>query len=370
MRGSIRIGTVYGIPIAIHPSWLVVFGLVAWQLATAELPGALPGWSTTTYWVAGLATSLLAFASVLVHELGHSWVASRNGIPIRSITLFIFGGVASIAQEPSSPAVELRIAIAGPATSFGLAFVFHQLGRVATGVAVLSVPAVWLGGLNLTVALFNCLPGFPLDGGRVLRAAVWRRTGDLQRATRAAAIAGEGIGLGLMGLGMIAVLAGNLGGLWPILIGWFLQTAASASLAQSHLGGVLRGVTVEQVMTRDCARVPRALPLDRLVEEEVLARGHRCFFVASDGHLDGLLTLHEVRAVPRASWANVTAAEVMRASRDLVTARPEDDLLTTMQRMDDAGVAQLPVVSGGALLGMVSREQLVHYVRARAELGA
>jgi CBS domain-containing protein len=172
-----------------------------------------------------------------------------------------------------------------------------------------------------------------------------------------------------MGLGVIAVLSGNLAGLWPILIGWFLQTAASASLAQSRIGSLLRGMTVEDVMARHCARVPPALPLDRLVEEEVLARGHRCFFVASDGHLDGLLTLHEVRAVPRTSWANVTAAEVMRASPDLVTARP-DDLLTAMQRMDDAGVAQLPVVSGGALHGMVSREQLVHYVRARADFGA
>jgi Zn-dependent protease len=369
MRGSIRIGTVYGIPIAIHPSWVFVFGLLAWQLAAAVLPAASPGWSMTTYWVAGLATSLIAFASVLLHELGHSWVATRNGIPIRSITLFIFGGVSRIAREPSSPAVELRIALAGPATSLALALVFHQLARVATGVPVLAAPAAWLGGLNLTVALFNCLPGFPLDGGRVLRAALWRRMGDFQRATRAAAMAGEGIGLGLMGLGVVAVLAGNPAGLWSILIGWFLQTAASASLAQSHLGGLLRGVTVEQVMARDCARVPRALPLDRLVEEEVLARGHRCFFVASDGHLDGLLTLHEVRAVPRTSWANVTAAEVMRASQDLVTARPEDDLLTAIQRMDDAGVGQLPVVSRDRLVGMVSREQLLRYLRARTELG-
>ena len=368
MRGSIRIGTVYGIPIAIHPSWLFVFGLLAWQLAAAELPRTSPGWATTTYWVAGLVTSLLAFASVLLHELGHSWVAIRHGIAIRSITLFIFGGVSRIAQEPPSPGVELRIAVAGPATSLALAFVFGQLGRSLTGVPVLSAPAAWLSGLNLTVALFNCLPGFPLDGGRVLRAALWRRMGDFQRATRAAATAGEGIGLGLMGLGVVAVLAGNLAGLWPILIGWFLQTAASASLAQSHLGGLLRGVTVEDVMARDCARVPPALPLDRLVEEEVLARGHRCFFVASDGHLDGLLTLHEVRAVPRTSWANVTAADVMRASRDLVTARPEDDLLAAMQRMDDAGVGQLPVVSRGTLVGMVSREQLLRYLRARTEL--
>src|ERR1051326_6885028 len=187
MRGSIRIGAIYGIPIAIHPSWLFVFGLLTWQLAAVELPGASPGWSTTTYWVAGFATSLIAFASVLVHELGHSWVAIRNGIPIRSITLFIFGGVSQIQQEPSSPGVELRIALAGPATSLALAFVFDQFGRLATGIPVLAAPAGWLGVLNLTVALFNCLPGFPLDGGRVLRAALWRRMGDLQRATRGAA---------------------------------------------------------------------------------------------------------------------------------------------------------------------------------------
>jgi Zn-dependent protease len=292
MRGSIRIGTVYGIPIAIHPSWVFVFGLLGWQLAAAELPAASPGWPTTAYWVAGLATSLIAFVSVLVHELGHSWIAIRNGIPIRSITLFIFGGVSQIAREPSSPGVELRIALAGPATSLALAFVFDQLGRVASGVPVLATPAAWLGGLNLTVALFNCLPGFPLDGGRALRAALWRRMGDLQRATRAAAMSGEGIGLALMGLGVIVVLHGNVGGLWPILVGWFLQAAAATSLEQSHLGGLLRGVTVSQVMTRDFSRVPRTLPLDRLVEDEVFGRGHRCFFVAEDGRLDGLLTLH------------------------------------------------------------------------------
>jgi Zn-dependent protease len=369
MRGSIRIGTVFGIPIAIHPSWVFVFGLLAWQLAAAVLPDASPGWSTTTYWVAGLATSLIAFASVLLHELGHSWVAIRNGIPIRSITLFIFGGVSRIGQEPSSPAVELRIALAGPATSLALALVFHQLSRVTTGVPVLATPAAWLGGLNLTVALFNCLPGFPLDGGRVLRAALWRRMGDFQRATRTASVAGESIGLGLMGLGVIAVLSGNLAGLWPILVGLFLRTAASASLAQSYLGGLLRGVTVGEVMTRDCARVPYELPLDRLVEEGVLARGQRCFCVASDGHLEGLLTLHEVRAVPRTSWAHVTAGEVMRASPHVVTVRPEDDLFAAMQRMDDAGVRQLPVVSRGTLVGMLSREQLLRYLRVRTELG-
>jgi Zn-dependent protease/CBS domain-containing protein len=370
MRGSIRIGAVHGIPIAIHPSWVFVFGLLAWQLAAAELPGASPGWSTTTYWAAGLVTSLIAFASVLAHELGHSWVAIRNGIPIRSITLFIFGGVSRIAQEPSSPGVELRIALAGPATSLALAFVFDQLDRFAAGAPVLATPAAWLGGLNLTVALFNCLPGFPLDGGRVLRAALWRRMGDLQRATRAAAMVGEGIGFGLMGLGVIAVLHGNVGGLWPILVGWFLQAAAAMSFEQSHLGGMLRGVTVDQVMTHDFARVPRTLPLDRLVEDEVLGRGHRCFLVANNGHLEGLLTLHEVKAVPRTSWTNVTAGEVMRASANVITLRPEDDLLMAMQRMDDAGVGQLPVVSQGTLVGMVSREQLLHYVRARAELGA
>ena len=369
MRGSIRIGAVYGIPIAIHPSWVFVFGLLAWQLAAAVLPGASPGWSTTTYWVAGFATSLLAFASVLLHELGHSWVATRNAIPIRSITLFIFGGVSRIAREPSSPAVELRIALAGPATSLAFALVFHQLARVATGIPVLAAPAAWLGGLNLTVALFNCLPGFPLDGGRVLRAALWRPHGRLPARDARGSRCGGGHRPRPHRARRDRRALRQPGRALADPDRWFLQTAASVSLAQSRLGGLLRGVTVEDVMTRDCARVPRALPLDRLVEEEVLARGHRCFFVASDGHLEGLLTLHEVRTVPRASWANVTAGEVMRASADVIAVRPEDDLLAAMQRMDDASVGQLPVVSRGRLVGMVSREHLLRYLRARTELG-
>jgi Zn-dependent protease len=369
MRGSIRIGAVGGIPIAIHPSWLFVFGLLAWQLAATVLPATSPGWPAPSYWAAGVVTSLVAFGSVLVHELAHSWIAIRNGIAIHGITLFIFGGVSRMAQEPSAPGVELRVALAGPATSLALAAIFAQLGRLATGIPVLAVPAGWLATVNLAIALFNCLPGFPLDGGRVLRALIWRRSGDLARATRTAAMAGEGIGLGLVGLGILAVLHGDMGGLWPILVGWVLHSAAAATFAQSQLAAFLRGVKVEHVMTRDFARVAPTLPLDALVEREVLGRGRRCFLVDRDGYLDGLLTLHEVKAVPRAAWATVTVGEVMRPGAAVATVGPGDDMLVAMQCMDGAGVAQLPVVSGGMLVGVIGREQLVHYLSTRAELG-
>jgi Zn-dependent protease len=362
---------VAGIPIELHPSWFFVFALVTWSLAAGHFPSASPGWTPLAYWLVGAATGLLFFASVLVHELGHSLVALRAGIPIRGITLFIFGGVARIAREPSSPGVELRVAAAGPLTSFLLGGLC-LLGRpLATGMPMLEAPMAWLGRINLMVALFNLIPGFPLDGGRMLRALVWLWTGDLARATQAASWSGQAFALALMGLGVLSALGGDpLGGVWMIFIGWFLHGAAAATQAQSSLAELLRGVTVTQAMVAQCPGVRGSEPLSRLVEEQVLGHGQRCFFIVEDGRLEGLLTLQEVKAVPRERWAEVPAAEVMIPTARLVTVGPGDDLLAALTRMDDARVSQLPVVQDGALRGMLGREEILHYVRVRAELGS
>jgi Zn-dependent protease len=368
--GRFEVVEIWGIPIRVHFSWLLVFGLVTWSLAAGYFPHEYPGWAARAYWAVGAVTALVFFASILVHELGHSWVALRNGIPIRSITLFVFGGVAQIAREPGAPGVELRIAIAGPATSFLLAGLFAGIWQVVHDVPILAAPAIWLARINFMVAAFNLIPGFPLDGGRLLRALVWRWTGSLRRASEAASFLGQLVAFAFIGWGIFTVLGGDvIGGMWIAFIGWFLQNAAAASRAEANLREMLRDVTVGHAMTRDCRRVERGASLDRIVHEEVLGAGRRCFVVTEDGRLVGLLTLHEIKAVPKERWAVVTVGEVMTPAEKVTAVDPKTDLLTALETMDDANVAQMPVVEAGELLGMIGREQVLHYVRVRGELG-
>ena len=370
MAGRLKVGEIWGIPITLHASWLLVFGLVTWSLAAAYFPTEYPGWTRAAYWLAGALTSIAFFASVLVHELGHSWVALRNGIPIRGITLFVFGGVAQISREPATPGVELRIALAGPATSLGLAGLFRGIALLMGDTVLVAAPAIWLARINLMVALFNLVPGFPLDGGRLLRAVIWRWTGSFHRATQAASVAGRLVALALMGYGVITVLGGDvLGGMWIVFIGWFLDNAAAATQAQANLRELLRDVTVAQAMTRDCPRVPRDRTLEQLVQEEVLGAGRRCFFVTDDGRLCGLVTLHHIKSIPLERRSVVRAEDVMTRTEQLTLVGPEESMLAALEKMDDANVAQMPVVAGGELLGMIGREQIVRYLRARAELG-
>ncbi len=366
----VKVTEIWGIPIGIHFSWALIFSLLTWSLAAGYFPAEYPGWAGPTYWLVSVLTSLLFFGSVLVHELGHSWVALRNAIPIRGITLFVFGGVAQIAREPASPGVEFRIAIAGPLTSLALAGVFAGAWVLARDIAVLAAPATWLARINSTVALFNLAPGFPLDGGRLFRALVWRWTGSLQRATQTASLAGQFLAFGLIGFGILTVLRGDVvGGAWIALIGWFLENAAAASQAQAAVSGLLRGVTVAQAMSRECPRVAPDRTLEQVVQEEVLGAGRRCFFVTDDGRLRGLLTLHQMKAIPRERWGQVRAEEVMTPVDRLTAVTPQEGLLDALQKMDDANVAQMPVVGDHELLGMIGREQILHYVRVRAELG-
>lgn len=370
MEANVKLGHIWGIPIGLHVSWFLIFGLVTWSLARGYFPIAYPDMPVVTYWVLGALTSLLFFASVLTHELGHSFIALRNRVPVRGITLFIFGGVAHIAQEPRTPGAEFRIAIAGPLTSLGLALGCGTLGFLAQAVPYLAVPGMWLARINLLVAVFNFIPGFPLDGGRILRAVVWRLTGSFQRATRIATFTGELAAFGFMSWGVFTMVGGRFfDGLWLVFIGWFLQNAAAASYAQTNLQQSLRGVTVTQVMTRDCPLVPGHLPLQDLVEERILQGGQRCFMVSENHRLRGMLTLHDVTKVPRAQWGRITTEQVMVPWDRMIRVSPTTALLEALQIMDNANVNQVPVVEGNDIVGMLSREHLLHYLRARAELG-
>jgi len=371
MAANIKLGRLWGIPIGLHASWFLVFGLVTWSLATGYFREGYQGMSQPAYWGLAAVTSLLFFGSVLLHELGHSFVALRYGISVRSITLFIFGGVAQIAQEPPTAAAEFQIAIAGPLASLALAVFFGILYVLDQSISYLAAPSFWLMRINLILGLFNLIPGFPLDGGRVLRAAVWGVTGSFHRASQVASLTGQVMAFGFIGLGIFTVLTGSFfDGLWMVFIGWFLQNAAASSYEQTSLRHSLRGVTVAQVMSSECAPVDGHMPLQNLVEERILCGGQRCFLVVEDGSLRGVLSLRDITGVPRAEWSQVTADQVMVPWDRLIRVQPNTDLMDALRAMDDANVAQVPVVDGSRVAGLLSREQILRYVRLRAELGA
>jgi Zn-dependent protease len=371
MRGSLHIGRIFGIPIQLHMSWFLIAVLIAWTLAAGYFPQEYPGWSTGTYWLVGAVTAILFFASVLIHELGHSVLALREKVPVKSITLFIFGGVAQIGREPPTAGAEFRIAIAGPLASLGLAGLFGGLGAALADSATLAAPLAYLGRINLLLALFNMIPGFPLDGGRVLRAALWAFGGSFRDATKWASRAGRVVAYGFILFGAAQILLGGgfLNGLWIAFIGWFLNNAAESSYQQVLLRDMLSGVKARSVMSQECVTVPSGLGIDRLIEDHVLAGGQRCFFVADSGGMEGLITLQNVREVPREQRQGLTTDQVMTRIEGLVRVQPDDDLWSVLQKMDENDVNQVPVMDNGSFLGMITRDRLLHDIRLRAELG-
>jgi Zn-dependent protease/CBS domain-containing protein len=369
-RAGIPLGSFHGIPIRLHYSWFIVFALVTWMLAANYFPIIYPHWSITTNVILALATSVLFFCSVLAHELAHSLVAQAAGIPMHSITLFIFGGVAQMTQEPEQPSVEFRMSLAGPATSLALGVSFGAIWIAAAGISEhITAVALWLSRINIVLAVFNLIPGFPLDGGRVLRAIIWWRTGNLQSATRTASSIGKGVGYLFIFLGIWMIFGGHWDGLWIAFIGWFIQNAAAGSYRQLVLQDMLRGHRVSEVVMRDCPAVPPQLTLDKLVNHYILESGRRCFPVVEDSRALGLVTIHNVKQVPRELWSTKTLGEEMTPMDKLKWVGPGEDLSSVLQLMTTEDVNQLPVVDEGNIVGMVTRENLLTFIHTRAELG-
>lgn len=369
-RRTIPLGRILGILIGLDPSWFLIFALVTWMLAASYFPNEFQGWPTAQYWIMGAVTALLFFASVLLHELGHSIVALRHKIPVNSITLFIFGGIAQLGGEPSSAAAELAIAAAGPATSLALAAVFGGLQLVLTDIAPLAAAAKYLAYINGTLALFNLIPGFPLDGGRVFRAIVWAITHNLRRATEIAAAVGRVIAFGFILFGVWQVLRGNLAnGLWIAFIGWFLDNAASGQVQQARLHDLLAGHTVSQAMSRSCSTASADLTLQELVDRHILGGGQRCLVLARGEEVVGLLTLHNLRDVPKERWATVPASEAMTPLSQMKRIRPDVGIEAALEQMTADGVNQLPVMSDGRVEGMLSREDVISYLQTLKQLG-
>ncbi len=370
-RQTIPLGRVLGIPIGVHYSWFLIFILLTWMLAASYYPTEFQGWSATQYWIMGAVTAILLFVSVLIHELGHAVVALYFQIPVRSITLFIFGGVAEISTEPFGAAVEFWIAIAGPMVSFALAGILHLLQPILAEVVVLLALAEYLAHVNCILALFNLIPGFPLDGGRVVRAIVWGVTHKLRKATLIAANLGRGVSFLFIVLGVWQIVAGSYGtGLWIVFIGWFLETAARAEVQRQETQGLLEGHLVSVAMSSDIPTISTSTALQKLVDQYIRGRGQRSFVIKRDEEAVGLLTLHQIKEVPRSKWPTTPAAQIMIPAAQMKWVGPDTELWTVLQKMDRDGVNQLPVMANGQILGMLTREGINSYLHTLREVGA
>jgi len=370
MKSGLRIGKIIGIPIELHPSWFLIFGLLAWSLATGLLPQEYPELSGATLWFLGVITSLLFFGSVLAHELGHAVLALRNSVPVRKITLFIFGGLAEIKKEPPTPGAEFRIAIAGPLTSLGLAAIFGSLFLLDQAIPYLAAPSIWLARINLILAVFNMIPGFPLDGGRVFRAVLWQYTGNFHRATQVAASAGQLVAYGFIGVGVFQMFRGEfINGLWLVFIGSFLNNAASNSATLSKVQDALTGLNVAGILRRDFPRVPALISLQRLVDEYILSQGQPVVLVGDGSSLQGYLTLQDIAALPQRKWPFTQAGQAMSPVSRLPYVTPQTSLWEALQTMERKGVEQIAVQENEQLLGVITRDQLRNYLDLRTRLG-
>ena len=367
-ESGIPIGRIFGIPIYLHVSWFIIFLLLTLSLAT-QFKSQHPGWSVRQHWLLGIITSFLFFASVIFHELSHSVVAKHYKIPVQSITLFVFGGLSRIARDPSNAKQEFNVAIAGPLSSLFLAGCFGLIWRYVTGSQMVHAAAGWLGEINLALALFNLVPGFPLDGGRVLRGLAWGVTGDFTRATRIASNAGKFFAYLMIFLGVWWALNGNwIGGVWIAFIGWFLLSAAQESYANVAVRNLLAGVRAQDIMTRDIPTVTRDMSIEEYIHE-VLRTGQRCQIVMGAGNPVGLVTLAAARSIPRDERANTSVQAVMLPVDKIHSAAPDEAALAVLQRMQTQDINQMPVISENHIVGMITRDTILRVLQTRLQAG-
>jgi len=368
VEASIRLGRIRGIEIGVHYSWLLVFALLTYSLAVGVFPSWYPGWEPGTYWAIGALSSLLLFASVLAHELGHSLVAQSRGVPVVSIVLFIFGGVAQLADEARRARDEFLIAVAGPAVSVVIGVISIVLWPFVDDInQPLGAVLEYLGWANLILVAFNSIPAYPLDGGRVLRALLWGAMRNVLRATRIAAGIGVAIGFLFMAGGLFLVFRSPLSGIWLIAIGWFLQNAAQQSYQQLMIRRFFEGVRVGQLMEPEPPTISPDLTVDELVDA-LLVHNVRCFPVVENGRLVGIVTLTDVRHVPRHEWSSHHVRDLMTPRERLITASPDDDLERVLRLMAGHEIHQIPVVDDSRLLGLLTRNALLRFLQLRQEL--
>jgi len=372
MDKGIKLFKVLGIQISLNYSWFIIFGLIAWSLAQGYFPQIRPDLPIMTYWFMGLITALILFISVLLHELSHSFVAMASGIDIKGITLFIFGGLARISREPSDARTEFKIAVAGPATSLALAIIFWL---TSLGVdflfpgSVISSIFYYLFLINGILVVFNLIPGFPLDGGRLLRAYIWNRTGNIKKATRLASNVGKGFALLLIFAGFANIITGRLlNGIWLVFIGMFLQQAATESYHSVVLQKALEGVKVRDLMTNKVITVGEGLSIQELVDEYFFRYRYASFPVVSGGELRGIITLKEVKSLPREEWAYRQVKDIMKRVTSDTVLHPDAGAVDALRKMTSDDRGHLPVVEDGKLKGILAREDIMNLFKVKKDL--
>jgi Zn-dependent protease len=374
VQAQVKLGRIAGISIGLHYSWFIIALLIAFSLAD-HFHVVNPGWSQAVLWFAAIVTAILFFLALLLHELAHSLVAKARGLRVREITLFALGGVSQIESEAPNAKSEFWIAIVGPITSVAIgvillasAWLLGWRPRAEPATPLLAV-LLWLGYINIALAVFNMVPGYPLDGGRVLRAVIWWITRSADRSTRLASQIGQAVALLIILLGLFQFFTqhGNFSGLWLAFIGWFLLDAARTTYAQAGLVSELRGHSVAEIMEHDCPTVEPYVSLQDLVDQYFLHSGLRAYVVVHNGQIVGLITPHEVKSVARERWPQTSVQAAMRRLDRLQTVSPETPALKALELMGRGDINQLPVISNGHLEGIFSRSHVVRFLQAQAQ---
>jgi Zn-dependent protease/CBS domain-containing protein len=388
MKGF-RVGKIFGINIHIDWSWLLIFGLVSWSLA-ATFGQLHTDWTVLAQWGIALSAAILFFLSVLAHELAHSLVARAQGVKVRNITLFMFGGVSNIQREPSSPLSELLVTIVGPLTSFLLGFVFLILGTGSLNLAnvnitnamaliaqlgPLSTILLWLGSVNILVGLFNLIPGFPLDGGRIVRSILWGITDNLQKATRWASWMGQAVAWALIFAGMSMLFgvripllgSGFINGIWIIFIGWFLQNAAVQSYPQVVIEDILEDTPVKRIMYTDVPVVNANLSVKSLVDDYIMRTDNQAFIVFDGQRMAGLVTIDDIRNISSESRTQVMVKDVMTPSQKMIVIAPDEEASEAFQRLQSENIRQLPVINGNKIVGLLRRKDIIRWLKFQSK---
>ena len=377
MESSLNLGKIFGIPIRLHFTWFIIFILITASLiAFLHVPGPYVLWYRI---VAGIITSLLFFLSILVHELAHSFVAIKNNIPVKDITLFVFGGVSRITKEANRPVTEIFIALVGPLASICIAAIYLGIYFGLSGVdTLLATLALWLVYLNALMALFNLIPGFPLDGGRILRSIIWHNTGSFIRGTRIATIVGRIIGYIFIAGGIIFIFVSDIwtgsmlsslwAGLWLIFIGSFLEISATISYREALLRDAIDGFTAKDLMNINFPITSGDMTIEQLVHQSMLSKGNKWFIVATDNRLQGLISLRNIKKVPHAQWNTKTVREMMIPDSALLTVHPDEDALYILENMEGKNIYRVPVIDEGKIAGIISYDNLMHLPKIRSDL--
>jgi Zn-dependent protease/CBS domain-containing protein len=372
VRRQIELIRIFNIPIKLDLSWFIIVAFISWTLALGYFPTIYPGLDKSIYWMMGIFSAVLLFVSVLLHELSHSLVAKKNNIPIKGITLFIFGGVAEMTEEPTTAKSEIKMAVAGPICSGALALIFLIISKFF----ISFLPIIPLIGIlkycvfiNLALMIFNLLPGFPLDGGRILRAIIWNSTGNIKKATYTTSRIGSSLGVFLIIFGFFNVFTGNfIGGLWFAFIGIFLKGAAESGYQQLLTGRLLHGIKISEIMTRDLVTIEDSTTLDKLVDDYFLKHRYNSYPVVSNGMFIGIVSIHDVKQIPREDWDKVDVRKILDSKIISLCVSPDDDATSAMSKMVRKGLGRIPVLDNGKLVGIVSHRDIMQIIKHKMDL--